>query len=62
MLSSLSPKFNDVIFNLFTWTFVHMTQLPVADPGLEIRGGGGRQFCLAYPVGFLLSAISSFFT
>ena len=61
MLLSLSPKFNDVLFNLFTWTFVHMTQLPVVDPDLEIRGGG-VQFCLAYPAGFLLSAISSFFT
>ena len=30
-----------MIFNIFTWVFVHMTQLPVVDPDLEIRGGGG---------------------
>ena len=52
MLLSLSPKFNDVLFNLFTWTFVHMTQLPVVDPDLEIRGGGWCSFVLLTQPGF----------
>ena len=53
-----------MIFNIFTWVFVHMTQLPVVDPDLEIRGGGGGgggQFCFACPAGFLPLICEFFF-